>query len=120
MLQVDKWTSISYIHKELNLLPLDKRRDLHRAQDCFKHVNDSTSSLAYMFIPWVTGRPTRRGQSKIMNIPDLRTGSGCKAYSFKGPVFWNGLPKDAHIIENKNEFKTKLNKLLMLDENHPG
>ena len=54
-----------------------------------------------------------------MNIPDLRTASGCKAFSFKGPVYWNSLPEDARIIENKNEFKTKLNKLLMLDENHP-
>ncbi len=120
MLLADKRTSVSQMHKDLNLLPLDKCRDLHRAQDCFKHINDKTSSLSYMFIEKDSARPTRHGQTKQVHCPDLRTNYGHKAYSYRGPNFWNGLPNHIRLVTQKNEFRDTMTRLLMLDENHPG
>ena len=73
-----------------------------------------------MFIPKVSVRPTRHGQTKVVNVPDLRSNYGRKAYSYRGPLFWNGLSETARKVDQKNEFKNTVSKLLMLDENHPG
>ena len=57
--------------------------------DCHKSVNDKNSSLARYFIPKVT-HVTRAG-NPCMEIPNLKTNVGRRAFSYRGPEHWDKL-----------------------------
>ena len=65
-------------------------------------------------------RRTRATDTNVMEVPDIRTCVGRKAYSYKGPSFWNTLTADARCIEDKEQFKRHINKSICRDVNHPG
>ena len=117
MLLCDKRTPISEMHKSLELLTLKDRRHLHMSMDCHAHINNPKSSLNKYFKKRETRR-TRAGESK-MELPNLRSNTGRKAFSFRGPQHWLSLPENTRIIESKQLFKKECIKNLMRDVDHP-
>ncbi len=109
---------VSDMHNELKLLTLEQRRTLHLGTECFKHIHNEASSLHSLFEPNV-GRPTRSSGSTY-KIPNLKTDTGRRAFSYRGPHHWNGLPNEAKNSENLNAFKTNYLNLILRDVNHPG
>ena len=90
-LRCDKCTSVKKMHNDLKILTLDQRRNLNRAVQCYKEFTNNTSGLHYMFQRANNTRTTRRGNSKNVVVPRVDTEVGRKSFSFREPVFWNGL-----------------------------
>ena len=104
-------------HKELNILNLQDRRDLHTSMECCKSVNDNNYSLASYFKPIAT-RTTRAGETR-MALPSLKTSIGKKAFSYRGPDHWDKLPAIVKSAQSVNTFKSSYLKNLFHNENHP-
>ena len=49
ILGVNKETSIKHMHRELELLTLQQRRQLHQAMECFANVNIPDAGLRHVF-----------------------------------------------------------------------
>ena len=92
---------------------------LNTAMDCYTHVSDQYSSLHHMFVKLEAVRRTRRSNEENVQVPDIRSSLGRKAYSYRGPVFWNGIDNNIKLIQSKNSFKTEYTKFLLRDVNHP-
>ena len=118
ILKADKRTSIKSMHDAAKILSLEQRRKLNMAVDCFKQVSIENSSLTHMFEKSTSNRITRRSNESNVKVPDLRTMAGRKAYSYRGPVFWNNIEKDIKAKTTKNSFKTAYTKFLLCDVNH--
>ncbi len=117
LLRADRRAHIQDMHKELKLLPLAKRREYHMATECYRQVTNPNSSLHNLF-QINHGRRTRTGNKKV-KVPDIRTATGRKSFSFRGPECWNGVDEDLKSSENLDAFKRAyLNKVLR-DVNHP-
>ena len=115
MLLADKFSPSDSMHRNLGILPLEKRRTYHRAVDCHKHIFNDKSSLAKYFKNKTSGRATRSGEVNKV-IPDIRSSMGRNAYSFRGPHSWNVIPAEGRTIENHNEFKSYMHNLLTNNE----
>ena len=87
--------------------------------DCYTHVSNQDSSLNHMFVEPIAVRQTQRSNEENIIVPDIRTNLGRKAYSYRRPVFWNGIENDLKLIQSKNSFKTEYIKFLLRDVNHP-
>ncbi len=101
-------TSTDEMHKELGLLKLNERRQLHLCFQLHKNIYvDDTSSLSKFFTPViaVTGHRTRGAVGKSMVVVNLRSDTGRKAFSYHGPNSWNALPLQLRSIEIFNDFK---------------
>ncbi len=78
------------------------------------------SLLHYMFTPQARARVTRRGEKQKVNVPDVKSELGRKAFSYRGPVFWNDISDDMKQKENRNIFKSAYLKYILRDVSHPG
>ncbi len=65
-------------------------------------------------------RQTCATTSNYMLVPDIRSHTGRKAYSYRGPAYWNTLDVESRMIENKANFKTHITKEVCRDVSHPG
>ena len=74
------------------------------AVQCSKEANELTSGLHYMFSPADTARHTRRCNAKNVKVPWVDQTCGRKAFSYRGPVFWNDLASDLKNKESKEAF----------------
>ncbi len=55
----------------------------------------------------------------MVKVPDIRSATGRKSFSYRGPVYWNSVPEDLKNSETINSYKNSyLNKVLR-DVNHP-
>ena len=72
-----------------------------------------------MFVPSPAVRATLSNAESRVLVPDLRYGVGRKAYSYRGPVFWNSINQEIKDSPSQNVFKTKYIKFLLRDVNHP-
>ena len=120
ILKCSKRTSITSMHDELKILTLAQRRELNMAVECYKQATIDDSSLHHMFQKATRTRVTRHGNSNMMDIPRIASDLGRKAFSYRGPVFWNGMGNDLKSQSNKNTFKNAYLKKLLRDVNHPG
>ena len=96
-----------------------KCRMLNTAMDCYTHVRNQNSSLSHMFVKPEAVRQTQRSNEDNVQVPDIRSNDGRKAYSHRGPVFWNKIDNAIKSIQSKNCFKTQYTKFLLRDVNHP-
>ncbi len=119
ILRTDKRASIRNMHNTSKILTLDQHRMLNTAMDCYTHVRNQNSSFSHMFVKPEAVRQTRRSNEDNVQVPDIRSDVGCRAYSYRGPVFWNGIDNDIKSIQTKNSFKTQYIKYLLRDVNHP-
>ncbi len=120
ILKCNKRTPIKRMHDELKILTLDQRRELNRAIQCYKEVNEPSSGLNYMFVPVEIARSTRRSNAKKVKVPRVDQECGRKAFSYRGPVFWNNLDTELKNKESKEAFRQAYIRELLRDQNHPG
>ena len=88
--------------------------------DCFNNITNEEAGLHHMYNEMNRVRITRTSGTKTMEVPNIRSCVGRKAYSYKGPSFWNTLNAETRCIEEKEKFKQHINKITCLDVNHPG
>ncbi len=110
-------TTTKEMHKELDLLTLEQRRELHLATERYKPVKSPKSNLSDYFWP-NTMWQTRCGD--IMELPNLKTNMGTNAFTCCGPYFGNKLDNIFKTSENVEQFKKQYFKELMRDVNHRG
>ena len=99
---------------------LQQRRIYHQAMDCFNNITNNEEGLHYMYEPLNRTRTTHTTGTNCMTVPNIRSCTGRKAYSYKGPTFWNSLDVEARCITEKEKLKKHINKLTCRDVNHPG
>ena len=73
-----------------------------------------------MFVTANIGRQTRRIHAKNVKVPQVDQTCGRKAFSYRGPVFWNELDTELKNKESKEAFRQAYIKELLRDQNHPG
>ncbi len=117
LLRCDRRAHVKEMHKHLNFLDLKQRRELHLSTECYKQVNNSSSSL-HKFFKLKSTRSTRTGESKY-EVPNLRTMMGRRCFSYRGPAHWNSVSEDLKNSESINAYKNTYLKKLMRDVNHP-
>ena len=122
ILQVDKDTSIAYMHKELELMTLTGQRNYHLSVECYKYVNSPFEALCKFFIPRSvnTVRTTRGMEANTMCVPNIVSSIGSKAFSFHGPNHWNKIDVNLRSIATLIPFQNALLKEFLRDVNHPG
>ena len=120
ILKCNKCILIQTMHNELKILTLNQRRQLNMAVECYKQATIEESSLHSMFVKPVRSRATRRGDSNKVTVPKVDSDTGRKAFSYRGPFFWNELENDLKCQENKNIFKNAYLRKLLQDVNHAG
>ena len=120
ILKCDKRRSVVSMHNELKILTLSQCRDLNLAVECFKQATIVESSLNNMFVPQVRARATRRGDKLKVEVPRVFSEVGRRAFSYRGPVFWNDISDELKQKDNKNTFKSAYLKAILRDVNHPG
>ena len=67
----------------------------------------SRLSAFYVPVVLVLGRSTRACDSCNMKVTKLRAKLGQRAIRFRGPKFWNSLPKELRVISKYVKFKKK-------------
>ena len=122
ILKADNYASTKTLHSELQLPYLSQRRQIHMAMECHTGVNNKESGLHFMFKSKDENRErtTRSTQTNQVEVENIRTVTGRKAFGFRGPNYWNKLNTDCRVITDKNEFKNHISKLICRDVNHPG
>ena len=65
-------------------------------------------------------RETRSSHTHQVQVENIRTVTGHKAFGFRGPNFWNQLESDTRVIEDKVAFKNHISKIVRRDVNHSG
>ena len=92
-------------------MTLARRREFHVSVECYKQVNNTQSSLHHYFQQQESSR-TRTGDKKL-KVPDLKTTTGRRSFSYRGPVHWNSMPEELKSCESVDAFKrTYLNRVL--------
>ena len=107
------------MHEKLKVLTLAQQRELHLAIDCYKNVKDELSSLNRLF-EMTRGARTTRSTGHNVKVPNYRTVSGRKAFSFRGPDLWNEIAVELKSLAAVNAFKNAYIRELLRDANHPG
>ena len=122
ILKADKFASSKALHEELQLPYLHQRRTIHLAMECYTGYHNKEAGLHYMFQPKddTRIRETRSTRANQVEVTNIRTVTGRKAFGFRGPNFWNKLEMDTRIIHEKTAFKNHISKLVCRDVNHPG
>ncbi len=122
ILRADIDTSIVNLHKELEIPTLKQRRQIHMAMECFNNSKNEEADLHKMYILIDRDRmhSTRSENQNLMLVANIKSVNGRKAFSYRGPHFWNTLDNDIRQIENKSSFKTHITKVICRDVNHLG
>ena len=92
ILWVSKDKHVNDMHRELNLLNLDTRRDMHLSFLCHRNIyTNEYASLGKYFNPvGQNGRQeTRYGNGMNMKVPPIRSNKGRCSVEFRGPSHWN-------------------------------
>ena len=120
--RADIYTSVTVMHQELKLPTLRQRRTIHMAIECHNNIYNKESGLYSMFkqLDNTRVRRTRTTETNTMCIPRINSVVGRKAFSYRGPHFWNNLTSESRQIESKNSFKTHISKETCRNVNHPG
>ncbi len=122
ILRAHERTSTDEMHKTLNLMHLEPRREFYL--QCVCHTNiyyDEYACLAKHFEPvGLNRRTTRSVNNGNMKVPHIKSVKGCMAIRYKGPVSWNKLDNQLKSIEKYKTIKTAVqNKLLPTYDDHP-
>ena len=117
ILKADRYESVNNMHVSLGLNLLNDRHKIKMALECHKHVYQTESSLSSFFTKKSVRRQTRH--SNTMLVDKTRTDFGRRAFSIRGPDYWNKLLDNVTQIENFNKFKSEIMRTFALYVNHP-
>ena len=123
ILLAENRTHLLDMHKDLQLMFLEDRRNIHLGELCHKNIyGDHPMSLA-KYLTRATGadgRVTRYSNYGNMVVPRCRTVAGGKAFYIRGPKFWNTLENLSKTAENFKEFARRLRSQIdQTYDNHP-
>ena len=95
------------MHIDLDLLPLNVRRHIRLAGECYKATNLQPYSLQEFFVPIVrvTGPRTRAQGNTTHIVPRCQTDTGRKAFSYRGPRVWKEIPTEFKNKPSYDSFK---------------
>ncbi len=98
-------TEIDIIHNELNIPKLRERRLIHLAIDCNSSIHNIEAGLNKFFRPIdeTRVRTTRITQTNVMNVENNRSVHVRRAYSFRGPNFWNSIDNNRLLINRSSK-----------------
>ena len=124
ILLADKYTPTEVLHESLSISPLADRRKFHLGNLCHKNIfcEGMRTGLINFFNPKSDGqyRISRRVTANDCVVPDIRSQLGRKSIGYRGPAFWNKLPKVLKDIEKFSLFVSKWKRLCFPNfENHP-
>ena len=123
ILRRNKRASVTEMHRELKLMKLGDRRDIHLSENCHKNIYyEAKPSLGSFFItmPARNQRETRQRNRMHMVVPRAKTTCGQQAFSIRGPKHWNGLTNDIRLVEKYKTFQRELRaKKDLVFDNHP-
>ncbi len=123
ILRADNRDSTSEMHKELGLLDLETRRNMHLSFTSHKVIySNGKNSLSKLYKPTCEAgrRITRRGNKKNMEVPRMRTSKGRACIAYRGPYNWNSLRNELKVIEEYKAFRRGYSaELAGKFENHP-
>ena len=124
ILQAGPRDHITDMHRDLHLLMLEKRRELHLGLLCHKNVylvGEQRLSRFFVRLQYdQVFRRTRNMDNTTLKVPQRKSASGRKAECYWGPAHWNSLNKDIRKVENFNSFRRLLMKKAFGDiDNHP-
>ncbi len=117
LLRADRRAHVADMHNRLKFVTSSQRRDLHLSVECYKQVNNTSSSLHHFFKPRKS-RSTRTGEKKS-KVPDIRSTMGRKCFSYRGPVHWNGVSDELKNSVSANAYKRAYSNKVLRDVNHP-
>ncbi len=115
MLMANREAHIADMHKDLGLLTLTERRQLHFGFQIHKTMyEDCNVSLKRFFVSVTSGRvrPIRGNHRYDMVVPRVRSSMGEKAIAYRGPSFWNFLPVDVKCVTVFSSFKRVLSTMV--------
>ena len=131
----DKRAHIDDMHKQLRLMPLDERRNIHLSLLCLENIYpENKQSLTKIFQPaliesltnffqpalFVWGWRTWGVGNKNMKVFNLKTEKGRCAFAFWGLRHWNRLGNELKTIEKFHIFHRKIMKRASIElDNHP-
>ena len=115
---------IDEMHRDLRLLKLEDRRNLHLGLLCHKNVYpEGEQGLEKYFVKANNigvSRVTRTNTMANVKIPKINSTSGRKAIAYRGPTHWNDLPINHKMEPKFNSFKGMLCKRAYATiDNHP-
>jgi hypothetical protein len=68
------------------------------------------SELLRLYNP---SRQLRSSDTRLLEVPPVRTGSGERAFSRAAPLLWNNLPNEIRLIDGPRKFRVELHKHLL-------
>ena len=111
------------MHRDLEIMILDDRRQIHLGELCHKNIYYDTEQSLTKYLVRVNEigtRRTRRSNKGNFQIPRCRTVMGVNAFSVRGPKFWNSLDNNLKVLEKFTVFAKELHsKWDQTLDNHP-
>ena len=109
LLKCDSYTPSAFMHNELKLMKLDRRRHYHMSVFVYKAVKGlitenicSKIQLPYDDRGWVTRAQTRGD----LLVPPVLLKVTESAFSYVAPKLWNSLPLALRTAETNDDFKS--------------
>ncbi len=123
ILLANRYTSVNDMHFIINLSTLHMRRNYHLAAECHRNIYfEDCASLGHFYVPVLRQNivQTRSENTKLMQVPRVRSVAGSKAISVRGPTFWNSITPQLRIIDKLDTFKHEISvSALAMFKNHP-
>ncbi len=124
ILLADKLMPTNVLHESLNMSLLADQRNFHFGNLCHKNIfpEEMRTGLINFFKLKSDGniRISHRMTAKDVVVPDIRLQLGRKSIGYRGPAFWNKLPKYSKDTEKFSSFVTKWKCICFPNfENHP-
>ena len=107
ILQTNKRTSTVTIHENLDMIPLETRRNIHSTTQMYK-VNKELvpATISNMFTPLEAGHRNTRCETRgNYVIQRCRLEFGHQNFRYRGPVLWDSLPTSLKQAKNLQAFK---------------
>ena len=114
LLRKGQRTSVTEMHKDLNLEKLCVRRTKHILNHVYKGVNELLPPTICNILTLVKDRSayeTRASSTLRLKVPPVRLKVCEQNFFYQGPVLWNQLDEETKAAPSYNSFKRRMNKL---------
>ena len=111
ILQAPRMTPSAYMHEQLNMDQLGKRRFKHVCVMVYKILNGlapKTLTLLFKYVTNVSERTTRQAVNKLLYIEKPRLEMTKRSFRYRAAVCWNSLPVHIREAPSLDTFKSAL------------
>ena len=100
---------ISPVLASLHWLPIEERIKFKIATITYKTLqNRQPSYLLDLLHPHIPSRDTRSSHAHLLTVPDIRSNSGRRSFSYAAPTIWNSLPLELRKSKSLSIFRSDL------------